>query len=72
MGGIERSQLAAHVYVLSVSRGAAEIDYASIVEVHHPDYLETADLFDIYGPASAPADDSVTALLALTREQMQE
>ena len=71
MGGIERSRLAVHVYALRVSRGGVEIGYASIVEVHHPDYLDPADLVELYGPASVPADDSVAALLALTTRQMQ-
>jgi hypothetical protein len=71
MGGIEPSPLAVHVYALGVSRGGVEVDYASIVEVHHPDYLGLADLVELYGPANAPADDSVTALLALTSRQMR-
>jgi hypothetical protein len=70
MGGIEPSRLAVHVYVLGVSRGGVQIDYASIVELHHPDYLEVADLVELYGPLSAPSVDSVDALLALTAQQM--
>jgi hypothetical protein len=70
MGGIEPSRLAVHVYSLEVSRGGAEIEYASIVEVHHPEYLDLADLVELYGPASEPADDSVASLLALTARQM--
>jgi hypothetical protein len=71
MGGIEPSRLAVHVYALGVSRGGAEIGYASIVEVHHPDYLGLADLIELYGPASSPADDSIPELLALTTQQMR-
>ena len=71
MGGIEQSRLAVHVYSLRVSRGGVDIDYASIVEVHHPDYLELADLVEIYGPANEPADANLPALLALTSLQMR-
>ncbi len=71
MGGIEPSRLAVHVYALSVSRGGVDVDYASIVEVHHPDYLSLADLVEIYGPAHEPADDTVPALLALTSREMR-
>ena len=71
MGGIEPSRLAVHVYTLGVSRGSAEIEYASIVEVHHPDYLDLADLVEIYGRASVPGDDSVAALVELTTRQMR-
>jgi hypothetical protein len=72
MGGIEPTRLAVHVYALGVSRGGVEIDYASIVEVHHPDYLDLTNLVEIYGPASGPADDSAAALLALTARQMHQ
>ena len=71
MGGIGPSRLALHVYTLRVSGGGVEIDYASIVEVHHPDYLDLTDLVELYGPARVPADDSVAALLALTARQLQ-
>jgi hypothetical protein len=71
MGGIGPSRLALHVYTLRVSGGGVEIDYASIVEVHHPDYLDLTDLVELYGPARVPADDSVAALLALTTRQLQ-
>lgn len=71
MGGIPPGQLAVHVYAFGVSRDGVAIRYASIVEVHHPDYLTLADLTGIYGSVSAPADDSVRALLELTVQQMQ-
>jgi len=71
MGNIEPSPLAVHVYALGVSKGAEEIQYANIVEVHHPDYLDLADLVELYGPVSVPADGSVPALLALTAAQMR-
>ena len=71
MGGIEPNLLAVHVYTLSVSKGGEEIDYASIVEVHHPDYLDLVALIEIYGPANAPEDDTVSALLALTARQIR-
>jgi len=71
MGGIEPGRLAVHVYALDVSRGGVKIHYASIVEVHHPDYLDLADLVELYGPVSVPEDDSVPALLALTARQMR-
>jgi hypothetical protein len=71
MGGIERSRLAVHVYALRVSSRGVDIDYSSIVEVHHPDYLDVASLVQIYGPANELADDTVPALLALTSRQMR-
>lgn len=60
------SALALHGYALSVARGDDEIDYATIAELHHPDYLDLAGLDAIYGsvqPADAGPGTSVTALV---------
>jgi len=40
---------AIHVYSLSVKKGEAEFRYATIAEIHHPDYLSPDDLAWIYG-----------------------
>ncbi len=45
--------LAVHIYELAVSNGNVSIDYATIAEVHHPEYLVLADLPRIYGPPTA-------------------
>lgn len=41
--------LAADVYVFVVSRNSRSYTYATITEIHHPDYLSAADLKQIYG-----------------------
>ena len=41
--------LAAHVYRFNISKDGRSFDYATIVEVHHPDYLDTAELKSLYG-----------------------
>jgi hypothetical protein len=41
--------LATHVYVLNISKNLVSYDYATITEIHHPDYLLAADLKKIYG-----------------------
>lgn len=40
--------LALHVYQLVLVRGAIELEYATIIEAHHPDYLGPDDLETIY------------------------
>ena len=40
--------LAAHVYLFVVSRDEQSYTYATIVELHHPDYLSAAELEIIY------------------------
>jgi hypothetical protein len=38
-----------HVYSLFIKKGNDEFHYASIAEVHHPDYLDLEELNAIYG-----------------------
>jgi hypothetical protein len=49
MGHISVSDLAVHIYVLSVAREGEEHEYVTIAEVHHPAYLQLADLHELYG-----------------------
>lgn len=46
-------ELAMHSYDFSVARAGREIPYASIIELHHPDYLDVAALEAAYGHAVA-------------------
>jgi hypothetical protein len=56
--------LAEHVYVLDVATDGRVLEYAALVEIHHPDYLRLGDLEDIYGPpASVDRRDLVAELL---------
>lgn len=41
--------LAAHVYELVIRKEGRSYDYATIIELHHPDYLSAQDLKSIYG-----------------------
>lgn len=45
----ERPDLAMHVYRLHVRKDAQSIDYATIVELHHPAYMTEERLHSIYG-----------------------
>jgi len=49
MGPFAETHLAAHIYDFYISRGKQSYRYASISELHHPDYLSKVDLNDIYG-----------------------
>src|SRR5690606_668473 len=56
----EGEPLAAHVYVLTVVKEGLSLRYATIAEIHHPDYLSVADLPRIYGrPAAADEQDPI-------------
>lgn len=41
--------LATHVYEFVIRKDGKSFDYATIVELHHPQYLSAVDLRDIYG-----------------------
>jgi hypothetical protein len=52
--------LALHVYQLVIARDDTELEYATIMEAHHPEYLVEADLletFDYDGSAAPPPAD---------------
>ena len=64
------TRLAAHAFVLDVSKSGRAIEYALLVEIHHPEYLAFADLRAIYGAADATGrEKSLEALLATAREK---
>jgi hypothetical protein len=64
--------LAEHAYVLDVVKDGRTIEYAALVEIHHPDYLTAADLPKLYGLADRDSRrDLVAALLAVTRERVR-
>jgi len=72
MGGIEPGRLTVHVYTLSVSDGKRRIDYATMAEVHHPDYLQSAALREIYGIVGASdADSAIEDILAIVTAQIR-
>ena len=43
------TELAVHAYQFVLQKDQSKIDYATIVETHHPDHLSVADLEDLYG-----------------------
>jgi hypothetical protein len=65
MGVPEGTALAEHAYVLEVLKGGLVIEYAALLEIHHPAYLNLTELAAIYGEiASGARADRVPALLA--------
>ena len=41
-------KLALHVYQLLLAKDAQVLEYATILETHHPDYLSESDLYELY------------------------
>jgi hypothetical protein len=64
-----RTPLATHIYALDVAKGGQVIEYATLVEIHHPDYLTREDLPAIYGPAyEAPRSARSVAAFIVAEE----
>lgn len=63
MGRKGSAGLAVHVYRLRIKNSSEVYDYADIVEVHHPDYLDVDALAALY-PVTAPAEDRARARAA--------
>ena len=40
--------LALHIYQLLLARNEHVIEYATIIETHHPDYMAEGDLVELY------------------------
>ena len=47
-GGIMPTQLAVHVYSLFIEKNGSKFHYATIAEIHHPQYLTLQELKEIY------------------------
>jgi len=68
----EGSPVAAHAYRLSIAQGPQDFDYALIIEIHHPDYLDRAALVAIYGePVASKLPEATRALLREGFERLQ-
>lgn len=73
MGLAPRSRVAMHAYVLDVTMGNARFEYATIVELHHPDYLQLNELLDIYAPdwhSDQEVPDNVVGMLTRAEQEL--
>jgi hypothetical protein len=61
--------LAEHVYVLDVVKDGRAIEYAALVEIHHPDYLDRGELVQIYGAVDASRAELAAQLRATAAER---
>jgi hypothetical protein len=74
MGLSGAHDLALHVYQLVLVRNDSELEYATILETHHPEYLSEADLREIFeydSDQSLPASDfaQLAALIFRTEDR---
>lgn len=60
--------LALHIYRLTIEKNGESLDYATISEMHHPDYLTEDDVRDLFtldarAPATPPQVDELIAII---------
>lgn len=62
--------LAMHVYRLLIEKGDTTVNYATIIEVHHPEYLDIAALRRLYPVSESTflSQDQVSAVVSLVTE----
>lgn len=73
-GAIGEVRPVIHVYSLLIKKDNAQFHYASIAEVHHPDYLGLEDLRAIFGRAfdgSREPDRDTAGFLKIVESKMQ-
>jgi len=58
-----KAEVAMHVYRLLLQKRQQAIDYATLIEVHHPDYLDRSDLLNLF---------SIDARTSLHPKQVEE
>ena len=65
------AELAVHVYLMTLEKDDRSIQYATIIETHHPDYMTESALLKLYALDQAqrisPAD--LARLLDLVEDQ---
>ena len=72
-GDIGETQPVIHVYSLYVKKNESEFHYASIAEVHHPEYLDLDELSHIYGQqydSTRVKDNDISDVLETVRTKM--
>jgi hypothetical protein len=65
------SEIAMHVYRLLLEKDATSITYATIIEVHHPDYLDLEGLRQLYPVSESTilSQDQIAALVSLVTDR---
>ncbi len=63
---------AVHIYRFTISKNERTFDYATIAEVHHPDYLTATELRSIYGKQYSGAENraEVRQVLDLVKSKL--
>lgn len=63
------TRLAVHAYHLHIGKGSTSLHYATIVETHHPAYLDKSELLELYPPSMQADAETILDIRQLVLEQ---
>jgi len=63
------TNLAVHAYHLHIEKGPTSLHYATIVETHHPEYLNKDELFELYSPSADAEAETILDFRQLVLDQ---
>jgi hypothetical protein len=59
------TELSVHAYDLHVEKSSTSVHYATIIEAHHPDYLDESELQELYEAAREAGADEIQRIRQL-------
>lgn len=63
------TNLAVHAYHLHIEKGPTSLRYATIVETHHPEYLDKDELLELYSPSVDADAETILDVRQLVLDQ---
>lgn len=63
------TNLAVHAYHLHIEKDSTSVHYATIVETHHPEYLDKSELFELYPPSIQADAETILDIRQLVLDQ---
>jgi len=65
-------ELAVHAYKLHIEKASFSVHYATIIETHHPEYLGTTELRDLYSVSTKTDVDAINDIHQLVLRQSRD
>jgi len=65
-------ELAVHAYKLHIEKASFSVHYATIIETHHPEYLGTTELRDLYSVSTKTDADAINDIHQLVLRQSRD
>jgi len=63
------TDLAVHAYQLHIEKGSKSLHYATIIEIHHPEYLDESELLELYSPSNLADAETILGIRQLVLDQ---